>query len=180
MLLAMLLVALVLGVGCNGDPSENYALTGSEWESVDPLYYYRDHGASSGTRSAWLNAATYWNSTDTPVNFVSSVDDYVVYLSEFYRDDDEWWRTTDGLTLLMSDSENRIVWAIGYLNTFLTQYYSAGARRSVAGHELGHVLGLDEFDGEVLMQQDTWIRFFVNGIYGPQQGDIDGVNAMYG
>ena len=51
----------------------------------------------------------------------------------------------------------------------------------MSGHELGHVLSLNEeiSPPNVLMNPGTNIRYGVYGIYTPQQDDINGVNYLY-
>jgi hypothetical protein len=180
-MLAVLLVSVALVAGCG----EEYTLEGPTWASVDPLYYDIDAQAGENTQLAWSDAVADWNTAGTPANFEADPDNYVVFLSEFDGDAEGWedYKGNDGLTQSWLNPEgDGFVFCMGLLNIRFTDsdWYSSLARRSVAGHELGHVLGLDEFDGEVLMNQQTAVRFFELGIYAPQQGDIDGVNAMYG
>jgi hypothetical protein len=172
--LAVLLVSVALVAGC--EPAPQYSLWGFTWESVDPLYYHFDTGAGDNTQLAFSAALADWNATSTPVNFQPSSDDFVVTLGE----EDDPAANWDGITTVVQHDGWTFLQVEAVLNAHYTDSYPTLDRRAVACHELGHVLGLDEFDGEVLMNQQTAVRFFELGIYAPQQGDIDGVNAMYG
>lgn len=172
-LLLSLLLPVLVTAGCG----PKYELLGSTWVSVDPLYYRIDSSAGTLTVQAFSDAVDDWNETSTPVSFVSHSDNYVVLLDEADNERVRW----DGLCVLtITADETTIIFAHAWLNVHYTKNYAPRARRSVAGHELGHALGLDDFDGEVLMHGETSVRFFEYGICSPQEGDAEGVNAMYG
>ena len=170
----VILVVLFIFLLC---PSVTFAynLWGYTWDSVDPLYYWMDNWVGYNTRTAFVYSMEQWNATSTPVNFQNS-GNYDVYLFETNRDDVTW----DGRTSA-SVQGSKFVKVYCYLNMYYTDDYGTNKRRSVAGHELGHVLGLDEmgYYDSVLMNQYTDRRYDVYGVYTPQQDDIDGVNAMY-
>ena len=46
-------------------------------------------------------------------------------------------------------------------------------------HELGHVLGLQDYSGAYIMNPTDWIYTSL-GIFEPQTDDINGVDAIYG
>jgi hypothetical protein len=165
------LLSLALFAGCG----EQYAPTGPTWASVAPLYYSLDSGAGANTQLAFDAAVADWNAANTPADFQPGSGDFPITLDEEDDPDVRW----DGICRV-SYSDGSILEVEASLNAHYTDTYPSIARRSVACHELGHVLGLDDFDGEVLMNGATGVRFFEYGIYLPQQGDIDGVNAMYG
>jgi predicted Zn-dependent protease len=64
------------------------------------------------------------------------------------------------------------------LNEYITDGYSYYKRVSVAGHELGHMLGLAHNDWTLMDQSDYW-RYDVAGIYSPTYTDVEEVNALY-
>ncbi|QDA25773.1 matrixin family metalloprotease [Paenibacillus polymyxa] len=58
--------------------------------------------------------------------------------------------------------------------------YSSQKAQSVAAHELGHVLGLDEGFSKCLMYPTTPQRYDNWGIYTPQPSeDVFGINDLY-
>ena len=70
------------------------------------------------------------------------------------------------------------------LNTAYTNTWSsAGARKSVAVHEFGHVFGLDENGStKTIMNAFTWgsnSRYGSYGLTTPQSDDKSGVNSIY-
>jgi len=60
-----------------------------------------------------------------------------------------------------------------YLNYCWTQHESPYQIQSVAGHELGHGIGLGDAPGCVLMEASGYCTDV------PQQDDVNGVNALY-
>ena len=52
-------------------------------------------------------------------------------------------------------------------------------RKSVAAHEIGHLLGLNHVNIRALMYDNTSGRYDSYNISTPQQDDINGVNAIY-
>lgn len=174
----LILVVLFIFLLC---PSVTFAyeLLGYTWSSVDPLYYLMENWVGYKTRLAFGISINDWNATSTPVNFQYSASNYKVYLYEVYNDEVGW----DGKYLLTVNSgTHRILYARALLNYYYTDDYGTNKRRSVSGHELGHVLGLDEmgYYDPVLMNQYTDRRYDTYSVYIPQQDDIDGVNDMYG
>jgi hypothetical protein len=67
------------------------------------------------------------------------------------------------------------------LNKFYTDSYSTNKRRSVAAHEFGHALGLDDrlATQERLMNGMTNERYDVFGIYIPTSIEIGLINTLY-
>lgn len=64
-----------------------------------------------------------------------------------------------------------------YNNVYTTQNFNANERRSVAGHEWGHALGLDDDNpGSGSLMDQSRDR---NTIYVPQVDDRSGINAQY-
>ena len=151
-----------------------YNLSGYTWLDVDPLYYDIDW-CGWRTRNAWSQSIGDWNLTSTPVNF-ENYWYFKVGCFESRRSDVTWdgycWRNT---------YENYIMSATCTLNAYYTDGYSASKRKSVSGHELGHVLGLSHMPWyySALMNGYTYWRYDVYGVNTPQQDDINGVNAMY-
>ncbi len=176
----VILVVLIIFLLC---PSVTFAynLIGVTWDSVDPLYYLMENYVGYRTRAAFYNSIDDWDTAGTPADFEFSYTEYTVYLYEVFEDDVTW----DGVTFITTSGWwwwRRISYARAALNYFFTDNYVSDMRRSVSGHELGHVLGLGEMDWDdpVLMNQWTDWRYDFWGVFTPQDDDIDGVNDMYG
>jgi len=149
-----------------------YTLSGYSWDDVTPLKYKKDSGMSAASSTAWSSSVSDWQPSDA--NFQLDSSNYEVYLSDTYNSGIGW----DGITVLTT-SGTTILSASAYLNTYYTSSYAVTQRRSVSGHELGHVLGLDEHSGWVLMEPSTYNRWHLYYIYTPTQDDFNGVNSMY-
>jgi len=73
--------------------------------------------------------------------------------------------------------------ATAWLNNYYTQNYGIYQKLGSAGHEVGHLLGLQHLStGAKIMNayscgsQSRWCTF---GVYYPQTDDINGFNAIY-
>jgi hypothetical protein len=131
--------------------------------------------------SQWTSSRSSWNSGNTKVDFVLipfEEDELVTGETHWYGD--TGW---DGLcyvwysnqTLIMSRAE-------AYLNYYYSSGYESNKVRSVAAHELGHAVGLDDVynDVEAVMIYNTYDRYEYYEIYTPVDDDFDGVNWKYG
>ena len=154
-------------------PTYAYELWGYEWDDVDPLNYWIPFVLSSQYWYCWSDSVVNWDSTATDVDFVRTTP-VNVYCSITVESGAEW----DGLTSITVQG-SEITDADCYLNTYYTGSYTTNQRRSVASHEIGHSLGLDDTSGAVVMNGYTDDRYGEYGVYTAQQDDIDGVNAMY-
>ncbi len=65
-----------------------------------------------------------------------------------------------------------------WLNTHFTAGYPSGKRISTAGHKLGHAIGHDENDNELMDPDDYW-RWDILGIEEPTYLDIYYTNQLY-
>jgi hypothetical protein len=152
-------------------------LTSARWSSVNPLYCRVQCSYDDQLRSvtAWANALYAWDNSGTPADFYEHPY-YDVYFSDTTVSGVIW----DGMYNI-SVSGSQILGASAYLNRYHTDSYGANKRQSVAGHEAGHILTLDEEPdpANVLMNPVTSTRYDTYGIYTPQSDDISGVNAMY-
>lgn len=154
-------------------PSYAYSLIGCKWSSSTVTWNYAT-GLQSTDVTAWTNSASSWTSaTDADYSKVTSrtPNVYCTYQNDSGVD----W---DGLTYY-NQSGGYFTSCTCYLNHYYTDNYVANKRRSVAGHELGHALGLNEYVGPALMHPLTYTRYDLNGYYTPQTDDINGVNYLY-
>ncbi len=150
-----------------------YNLLGCQWSNADPLHYYYDNWVSSNSKLAWQAAASSWNNSSNDISWNFSAN-YDVYSTEANDSGADW----DGISII-DHSGSTINSATTYLNAFFTDNYSSNQRKSVAGHEFGHCLGLDERNAQVLMHPFTDQRYDNYNISTPQQDDLNGIAAMY-
>lgn len=174
--------AMVLGLAflvISGASVSAYHLTGLKWSDPDPITTWIYPGGVDST--AFYNSRVAWNNTSTPINFTgaNNIGTEEVGLTTVYNSSVGW----DGQTAV-TFSGGLMIHATSKLNTFYTANspYGAGARQSVAAHEMGHALGLDHTSGQVLMNPATFgqgSRWGDYGINTPRGDDVNGVNALY-
>ncbi len=177
----VIFVVLIIFLLCPSVTSAYTLWGGYKWDSVDPLYYLIENYVGYRTRAAFYGSIYDWNTAGTPANLQYYATEFKVYLFEVFRDDVAWDGATER-TLKGYWWWRKVVYAKSYLNAFFTDDYGLNERKSVSGHELGHVLQLWEMDWDdpVLMNQYTNWRFGEWSVFTPQQDDIDGVNYLYG
>ena len=88
--------------------------------------------------------------------------------------------STDGYAVLYpSSTSNPYSGAYGYLNEAKTDYYVTDKGIGLAGHELGHVLGLAHVTNKAIMIDNSKDRYDVYKIVKPQSDDVNGINRLY-
>lgn len=158
-------LALAL-VAVTTQPSSAYELLGHRWASSTVTY-----NISSG---AWASAVSSWNVKVSKVQFVKSSSAKLGLGTA--NDSAAGW---DGLVTPGPIVSGKMSSATARLNSAYTKNYSVAKVKSVAVHELGHVLGLAHRNGCYLMNPKTYERFDVCNINTAQADDVNGVNYLY-
>ncbi len=116
-----------------------------------------------------------WTNTSTSFSFskTTSSTKGIIYCNTYYNTTD----FANGYTTYIYDGSKENDWkgANIYLNKFYLQSTLADVDIGVAGHEIGHAIGLDHADGNVLMTTTDRGRTVTY----PQRDDINGVNSIY-
>ncbi|MDE6752707.1 MAG: matrixin family metalloprotease, partial [Eubacterium sp.] len=154
---------------------KHYVKTGYKWKNNPITYYYYN---STRGKTYFEKGAAGWSGTDAKLNYTGNLNSYNILCSEVSRSDVSW----DGITnCTVSGSYYKTITL--KLNLSATNTWNNnGALESVAIHEFGHCLGLNEYNAKVIMNPYTWGP---NSRYGDykltkiQTDDKNGVNALY-
>ena len=186
--LRLLLVSLAVVAATVGflPAAHAYSLEGPRWPGQPAPgtccahILYRNSAAYSDDYSGWSAGAAGWNNSSALLYYDLSSNDDV--LAEDTNDNSVTWDGhvhyqyyygSNGKKYFISGDVTAI------LNHYFTRNYGAGQIKSVAGHELGHALGLGHHAGCYLMEHNTATRWGSCGINTPQPDDVHGANALY-
>jgi hypothetical protein len=166
--LVLFLLILMVSV-IHSNAVNAYQLLGFKWSNPNPVTYYLNGNAN--TNNAFLSSINNWNNAlPSNVSLQRVYNNFNVYAYD-------WYDSTDGRDGLFVISDGEVYIA---LNRYHTDNYSSLKRQSVAGHEIGHSLGLDEEDSAIcIMISNTFNRWELLQIYKPKTDDINGINALY-
>jgi hypothetical protein len=153
-------------------PQSVFAFSYTGDQLCDDYYvYYRWGGnITEPHKEAISQSVTDWNNAQNKRRFVQNPSASGVFDSYYSSTDDyygySYWET--GLDSCTDD------WVVK-MNKFYDSNNDLNFGRSVAGHEIGHILGLAHTNWTALMNIDR-DRY---SIYIPQTDDINGVNNLY-
>lgn len=163
-----------------------HSLHGYEWTYSDVRdldykiypnadYFYEIRVSTEDAADSWGSVV---ESGCPDFNRITS-DDYLIYISE-----------TDVTSGALAYTYRYPDYQTGYYTLanidvneywFDINYYNGDGEhvQEVMCHELGHVLGLQDYSGAYIMNPTDWIYTSL-GIFEPQTDDINGVDAIYG
>lgn len=176
-LISLMLIIFLLVF--NSSSAYAYNLYGYKWSSPSIKYYY-DNYISTRCKTFIGTAVSTWNSQGTKISFSFSSTSPYVYCSEVSDSNATW----DGITYISWGSNGYVTSATVVLNSGVTRTWNNdGALKSVAVHEFGHVLGLDENGTDKCIMNDaTWglqSRYETYSLTTPQKADVDAIKYLY-
>jgi hypothetical protein len=139
-------------------------LTVTKYSNIGSVAWSKDF-LTPELDSAFVTGKEDWDATPTKVGFGYNASSYQVQGRDYSSADGYRGKT------LLDPTKPEYVW----LNWNYLQSDTTTRRRSTAGHEWGHALGLDHVGGSALMN-DVRNR---DTIYVPQSDDIKGIQALY-
>lgn len=152
-----------------------YAFLGIKWEGTTPIsvtYKWGDSlQGSSIIKTGFSNSISDWFNSQDKINFFYSANSNNT-LSSY----NESATNIYGYCEIQPKSNNRISYFTAYLNASHPEITQTNVARSVAGHELGHAMGLDHLETGIAIMNSNRDRTV---IYTPKQDDINGINALY-
>lgn len=159
-------------------PSSAYSLKTYRLEDRKLRCYY-DNWVDSKTKTAVTNAIIEWKKAISSVSFVTNGGILVNFYDVNYPD--VAW---DGMFNVTLDNAKYVTTATIRFNSAARTWNDPPALQSVAVHEIGHVMGLDDLDAysKAIMNGYTYrsgSRYEEYGLTEPYWDDINGIMALY-
>jgi len=127
--------------------------------------------SGSVIRDAWEDAINDWDDACSANFYYNSSS--ISELNSGYEDSDEMF----GWINVTRNYDDSLAYFFAYINAGNVHIGETNVARSVANHELGHVLGLGDISsGRAIMNTGRNRR----SIYTPQTDDLNGIAAIYG
>lgn len=174
-LLIAVLLGVLLAVG-TAPSAQAYVLHDWYWKSLPVKYKWGANlaGANLSTiqqawKTAFQSATNDWYNTPTSAYFSYSATAATGFNT--YSAADNYYGYT-----IATHSDDIASKCLSFGNTYTGYSTTANQRRSTAGHELGHCLGIGDSNVAQALMRTGRNR---DSIYKPQQDDIDGINAKY-
>lgn len=178
--LILILSVILLLFTCNFAYAYNtfngHILTGG----INDKPYY--NGATGYWKTPYNNSFNNWYNTSTSFYFyeTTNISDARIECYSYSNLYDGLNGYTElyvpGIGLTQNSPTDNWAWARVHINTASLASTSADFDNGVAGHEIGHAIGLaHNFGDDVLMNTHAGGRTVTK----PQQDDIDGVNSLY-
>lgn len=173
------LLAAPAGAQCHSD-APPFCLNGHWWTPTLLKWYSTDNAAGmSAEHGVWLDAFNRWmaalNDSLLDGTGITGSDWHVKTYTADYGNNQHAGNTETRTRASGQPTE----WVKASLNTYYTAGLPVEDRLQVAVHELGHTFGLDHFNGQSEVMEDTVISGLCGRIHCPTPGAVRGVHALY-
>ncbi|MFJ7983520.1 matrixin family metalloprotease [Lysinibacillus xylanilyticus] len=172
----LLSAALLLSL-CLGLEASAYEFNGKRFfkcstcSTAYPTYAWGDNmSGPSVLKSGWQSGISDWNGKQSKVEFIYASNSNSKLHSYSNKD-----KSLYGEMVAPTDILGFVTKFDGYINVNAENISTNNVARSVAGHELGHAMGLDHNSGTSIMNSKR-VR---SQLYEPQKDDVNGINARY-
>ncbi len=176
------LICCVSLVFIQGSTVFSYALFGSTrklYGGINNRYYYIDSYMPEYYKARFKRAFTNWYNTPTSFNFSSSTyEKSVIDCYVYNKNDNSYGRTSFVVHGRIINAAPTDVWdyASVYLNTYNLSTNQNAFNNGIAGHEIGHAIGLAHVNNRNVLMHPYGDEVNVTT---PQNDEVNGVNYLY-